>query len=393
MGRKVNAAAKKTRAAAPVRRVKQDRPVLPIDYALLPIDALVKKINSFNLWKRIPTYFLLLFSLYAAAKEATNETAGIALASAAVIFYLFLKYYYRDRLAAQALKKQKAKLVALRNAILPSLSACVYAYTKHWTVWPDEVAVPDRDLPSIQLILARKTGKQIPIPLVKRLVDYELNDQAFRKFSSAFFEALKSDKSVPFNEKSACALYQDIFGANKKNIEHLREFLLGLGFKRVKSKDLIEAVDEQYKTRSVAARAKDIQWAVSGKRSAVNIFTLSDIDQFSGTEFERFLQKIFEKMGFLVQTTKASGDQGADLLIEKYGRKIIVQAKRYSRSVGNSAIQESVAAKAYYKYDTAMVVTNSYFTKSAAELAAANNVELINRDKLSELIAVYPIYK
>jgi HJR/Mrr/RecB family endonuclease len=33
-----------------------------------------------------------------------------------------------------------------------------------------------------------------------------------------------------------------------------------------------------------------------------------------------------------------------------------------------------------------MIFTNSYFTKSAIELAKINNVELINRDKLKQLI-------
>jgi restriction system protein len=63
--------------------------------------------------------------------------------------------------------------------------------------------------------------------------------------------------------------------------------------------------------------------------------------------------------------------------------------KRYSGNVSNSSVQEVVASKNYYNSDKCMVVTNSYFTNSAVELARANSVELINRDKLFQLIDKY----
>jgi Restriction endonuclease len=39
-----------------------------------------------------------------------------------------------------------------------------------------------------------------------------------------------------------------------------------------------------------------------------------------------------------------------------------------------------------YEGDQAVVITNQYFTKPAIELAAANNVLLIDRDRLQQLI-------
>ena len=56
---------------------------------------------------------------------------------------------------------------------------------------------------------------------------------------------------------------------------------------------------------------------------------LNDIDKLSGSEFETFLKILFEKMGYEADKTKGSGDQGADLIINKLGHKIAVQAKRW----------------------------------------------------------------
>ncbi|MFC4803452.1 restriction endonuclease [Filifactor villosus] len=69
---------------------------------------------------------------------------------------------------------------------------------------------------------------------------------------------------------------------------------------------------------------------------------------------------------------KKSHDYGADLIISKNGETIAVQAKRYRNKVGIKAIQEAVASMKVYSCNRAMVITNSYYTKSALELATGN---------------------
>ena len=113
---------------------------------------------------------------------------------------------------------------------------------------------------------------------------------------------------------------------------------------------------------------------------------IDDVDLMSGQEFEVFISLIFSKMGYCTKVTKASGDQGIDVIAEKNGKKIGIQAKCYSRQVSNSAIQEVVAGIKYYNLDKAIVVTNNYFSKSAQELAQSNNVVLWDRSILKEKI-------
>lgn len=121
-----------------------------------------------------------------------------------------------------------------------------------------------------------------------------------------------------------------------------------------------------------------------GDIASKKIYTLSDIDVMTGVEFENFLCDLFQNMGYFAQTTKSSGDQGIDLIVEKNGQKIGIQAKCYSGVVGNSAIQEAVAGKNFYSCDKVMVITNSRFTKAAITLAKTNDVILWDRDMLKE---------
>jgi len=117
--------------------------------------------------------------------------------------------------------------------------------------------------------------------------------------------------------------------------------------------------------------------------------TMYHVDSMGGYDFEKFLAEVFQTAGYEVEETRLSGDQGADLFVRRFGKKIVIQAKNYSGSVGNAAVQEAISAKSFFDCDEAMVVTNSYFTKSAVELAEATSVRLIGRRELQGYLDEY----
>ena len=106
-----------------------------------------------------------------------------------------------------------------------------------------------------------------------------------------------------------------------------------------------------------------------------NIFCLhineNKIDQLSGFEFELLIQKLLIKSGYhSVKITQASGDYGIDLLAKKNQVSYGFQCKRYQN----------------YHLDRAIVITNSYFTEAAFQLAAVNDILLIDRQKLLKML-------
>jgi restriction system protein len=66
---------------------------------------------------------------------------------------------------------------------------------------------------------------------------------------------------------------------------------------------------------------------------------------------------------------------------------IDIQAKRYSKPVGNKAVQEVIAAKAYYRCDEALVISNNSYTKSAKDLAQKVGVSLWSKKELMKMIS------
>lgn len=109
------------------------------------------------------------------------------------------------------------------------------------------------------------------------------------------------------------------------------------------------------------------------------------VDMMDGTTFEHYLEELLRADGYKVKHLGGVGDFGADLLVEREGRRCVVQAKRYSSNVGVDAVREVAAARQHYGVDAAIVITNSAFTRAATELARTNRVELWGRPRLLRL--------
>lgn len=129
-------------------------------------------------------------------------------------------------------------------------------------------------------------------------------------------------------------------------------------------------------------KIRDIRILKRMAKSGIHI-----IDKMDGYQFEVYLKALFRELGYRPEVTKCSCDYGVDIVLKGKNR-IVIQAKRYGikNRVGVRAVQEVYTGKAYYKADEAWIVTNSYYTKQAEELAKACNVKLIDRVGLQHFI-------
>lgn len=125
------------------------------------------------------------------------------------------------------------------------------------------------------------------------------------------------------------------------------------------------------------------------KQNRFQAHTMSYIDKMSPFQFEEYICNLYKQLGYKnAYCTQKSGDFGADVIAQNNYEKLAIQVKKYkiTNSTGVKAVQEIVAAKDYYHATRAIVLTTSYFTKSAKILATKCNVELIDRDKFIKLL-------
>jgi restriction system protein len=105
-------------------------------------------------------------------------------------------------------------------------------------------------------------------------------------------------------------------------------------------------------------------------------------------QFEHALASLCRAAGCRdVAVSGGAGDRGADVTATTSdGRRLIVQAKRYhiGHPVGDREMQQFVGGiGTWHKYDVAVLVTTSRFTRSARQTAERTGIRLVDNAALA----------
>ncbi|WP_337045273.1 SNF2-related protein [Emticicia sp. 17c] len=119
--------------------------------------------------------------------------------------------------------------------------------------------------------------------------------------------------------------------------------------------------------------------------------TLTDIDRLNPNLFEATIGALYKKQGFEVYLTPYYNDKGVDVVVLKNGENYLIQAKQTKSLVGNEVIQEICTAKKYYEdrfkeQFKLLTITNNDYSSSATILAKSNDITLLNRGHLENLV-------
>jgi restriction system protein len=108
-------------------------------------------------------------------------------------------------------------------------------------------------------------------------------------------------------------------------------------------------------------------------------------ERMSPTDFEHYCASVLREYKWNAHVTQASADQGVDIVADKRGLRIVLQCKKYSKPVGNKAVQEIVAGIAHSDAQRGVVVATNGYTKAAERLAASNAVLLLHHSELYKI--------
>lgn len=120
---------------------------------------------------------------------------------------------------------------------------------------------------------------------------------------------------------------------------------------------------------------------VAEQRQANPLLQIDALDLIP-IEYERYCADLLRQHGWGVRQTPQTRDGGADVVAEKGGVRLVVQCKRYSKPVGNKAVQEVNAAVRLYNGNVACVVAPGGYTRQAQQEAAGLSVRLLHHSEL-----------
>lgn len=107
--------------------------------------------------------------------------------------------------------------------------------------------------------------------------------------------------------------------------------------------------------------------------------------RMSGRQFEESVAQLFRKHGYTARITNQGGDGGVDIWIERDGKKMIVQCKRYNKPIGPHVIRDLYGTMHQLKVDEACIASTGGFTKGVREFADGKNIELLDLNRIVEL--------
>lgn len=158
--------------------------------------------------------------------------------------------------------------------------------------------------------------------------------------------------------------------------------------------EVLQAIEKLVQITEKEQRIENIKRRISSFIEKVatskEILLSSNFSFMSPYDFEEFIAKLFNKLGYNTRTTSKTGDYGVDVIAENGFEKVAIQCKKYheGNTVGNQTIQMLLGAMQLQglKADRGVVVTTSHFTRQAYKQAEDNNVELWDKDILHQAV-------
>jgi restriction system protein len=117
--------------------------------------------------------------------------------------------------------------------------------------------------------------------------------------------------------------------------------------------------------------------------------SVASLYALSPAAFERYVAALFRQKGYHVNVRGGSGDHGVDLeVVGKYGKRAIVQCKRYQGKIGEELIRELYGTMVHEQVAHAFLVTTAEITPAARQWAQTKPITLIDGETLVRIAQV-----
>jgi len=110
-------------------------------------------------------------------------------------------------------------------------------------------------------------------------------------------------------------------------------------------------------------------------------------NKLTGHAFEQAVANLFRNIGFTAEVSNQGGDGGVDIVLQKAGRRIAVQCKRYKSSVGPHVIRDLWGTMQYLGFAEGCIVTTTGFTKGVTSFAEDKDIFLIDLNDILKATA------
>ena len=98
----------------------------------------------------------------------------------------------------------------------------------------------------------------------------------------------------------------------------------------------------------------------------------------TGVEFESELGEVYSRLGYEVTQTRATGDEGIDLILRRPGEFVVVQCKQHGKPAGQHFVRDLYGAMMHHGAQKAVLACTAGFTQAVRKFAKGKPIELLD---------------
>ena len=106
----------------------------------------------------------------------------------------------------------------------------------------------------------------------------------------------------------------------------------------------------------------------------------------SGREFEEKLGQLYQQLGYVVEVTPYTRDGGVDLILERLGKRTIVQCKRWKRPATERVVRDLLARMGPFAAHKAVVACTGGFEGGVKSLVKKQPLELLDASDVVRMV-------
>ena len=122
----------------------------------------------------------------------------------------------------------------------------------------------------------------------------------------------------------------------------------------------------------------------------------SRLNLLDGFEFENLISRLLKEMGLGVTQTRKTGDGGVDIIAQSKepitGGVYVIQCKRQKSKVSEPTLRDLYGTVFHNNASKGILITTSSFTSQARAFASGKPLELIDQERLRELLIRYRLH-
>src|SRR5262245_11523667 len=261
------------------------------------------------------------------------------------------------------------QIESLKEPALESLMTAIEDFTLEMTT-DQEPKGRHLKLPLKRFTLVGTTAKpwQVDKRLRRWMIRYDFTAYSEQEIS----EIVKLIGDLTFDPQAALLLAEHcegIPGNARVMVKRLRNYVTDYATDHV-SVDL--------------AKEALVSFGYIGKPSA-RTDLVSNVRSMTAVSFKDFIASLFREMGYTVEITPGTSDDGIDLLLRKNNQLIGVQCKRWNTPVTEPIIRDFYSAIRSSEAQSGYVITTSTFTSHAYSFAEGKPIQLVDLEALLDL--------